>query len=426
MLKVISNIEAKSIIEQNFDSLAGIYNKSTAEHSKESSIISISDCLYSKLASDVKASEGVPAFDRSTMDGYAVKASDTFGCSDAIPAILNLAGSIKMGTKPGKEIKNNECMKIATGGMLPKGADAVVMQEYTETHNKNIEVNKPVSPGENVIFKHDDIKPQQVLLKAGQILLPHHIGTLASLGISELKAYKSTPDAKNTSKNTNAPKVAIISTGDELINIGETPKLGQIRDVNSYILEACVKMCGCQPVLYGIIKDEYDTLKSTLKDAIDKCDCILISGGSSVGSRDNTLKVLDECGEILFHGLSIKPGKPTILAKLNANKKQIASFGLPGHPVASYFVFLDIVAGHLCKNFTTQKKELKIDKAISSNHGRTEFVPAKIKTVDKLKIASPIFIKSGLISLLSDSDGYIIIDKDTEGAKTNSLVEYTS
>lgn len=422
MLRVISDINAKTIIEQNFDCLCGIYNKSESKHSKECSTTSINDCLYSKLACDIKASEGVPAFDRSTMDGYAVKARDTFGCNEAIPAILNLKGNIKMGAKPAKEIQNNECMKIATGGMLPKGADAVVMQEYTETHNKNIEVNKPVSPGENVIFKHDDIKPQQVLLKAGQILLPHHIGTLASLGISELKAYKSTPDDKNT----NAPKVAIISTGDELINIDETPKLGQIRDVNSYILEACVKMCGCQPVLYGIIKDKYDTLKSTLKDAIDKYDCILISGGSSVGSRDNTLKVLDECGEILFHGLSMKPGKPTILAKLKANKKQIAAFGLPGHPVASYFVFLDIVTGHLCKNFTTQKEELKIDKAISSNHGRTEFVPVKIKTVDKEKIASPIFIKSGLISLLSDSDGYIIIDKDTEGAKTNSLVEYTS
>lgn len=347
MLKVLSNNDAYELVKNSFTCLDAervIFNKS---YKSEPQKLNLKDCLYSKIADDIIAKEGSPAFDRSTMDGFAVIAKDTFGSSESIPALLKLSGNINMGQAATTDLNSGECMAIATGGMLPNIADSVVMKEYCEVHNDGtVEIQKAVSPGENVIFKYDDIKPNEVLIKSGQVLLPHHIGTLASLGITKINSYTHT----NKETNSKKPKVGIISTGDELVEISKTPKLGEIRDVNSYVLQACLQACGCEPVLYGIVKDEYELLSNAVKKAMGECDCILISGGSSVGQRDNTVKVLEEHGEILFHGLSIKPGKPTILASLQNKDKQIAAFGLPGHPVASYYVFLELVTKHLCQN----------------------------------------------------------------------------
>lgn len=345
MLKVLSNKDANELVKNSFTCLNAQRAKFKNSYKNKTEELNLKDCLYAKITKDVIANEGSPAFDRSTMDGYAVIAKDTFGSSESIPALLKLSGSINMGQAPSAELNEGECMAVATGGMLPTKADAIVMKEYCVQHSDGtVEIQKAVSPGENVIFKHDDIKPNEVLIKAGQILLPHHIGALASLGISKIEAFAHNPETSSSKK----PKIGIISTGDELVDISKKPRLGEIRDVNSYVLQACVQMYGCKSVAYGIIKDEYELLSNAVKKAMNECDCILVSGGSSVGQRDNTVKVLQEHGDLLFHGLSVKPGKPTILASLKNN--QVAAFGLPGHPVASYYVFLELVANHLCQN----------------------------------------------------------------------------
>lgn len=365
------------------------------------------------LYEDIRSAENVPDFNRSTVDGYAVCARDTFGASESIPSILPLAGEIKMGESAGKPIEKGTCVAVPTGGDIPEGADAVVMVERTEDYGDGtIGIIKPVAPGDNLIFRGDDVTLGEKLLPAGHILATHDIGALAALGIGTVNACEK-------------PLFGIISTGDELVEFTEKPRKGQIRNVNSILLETVVRQSGGLTRSYGIIRDNVEALSQTVETAISECQAVLISGGSSVGMKDATARVIEKKGSILFHGIAMKPGKPTILGSIGGKPV----FGLPGHPVAAYFVaqlfivpLIGFMMGCRKKNFGIPAK---LGEAISSNHGREEYIGVILNKTGDTLTALPIHGKSGLISILAGSDGYICIPRDCEGLPKAADVSVT-
>jgi len=365
------------------------------------------------LYEDIIADEAVPDFNRSTVDGYALMSSDTFGCSDSLPALLRRAGEVKMGSVPETDVRRGECVYVQTGGEIPAGADAVVMIEYTEDYGDGmVGILRPCSPGENIIFIGDDVTPGRKLYHKGHLIKPHDIGALSALGESVVKVCK-------------RPIAGIISTGNELIPFDERPAGGQIRDVNSNMLEAAAIAAGCEPLLMGIIPDEESALIAALKEA-DECDLILISGGSSAGNKDVTLRVIEKLGRSLIHGIAMKPGKPTIVGEIEAKSSGKPVFGLPGHPVAAYFIFEVFVYPLICRWFGTSPErrtlEASLDSQIPSNHGRAEFIAVKLEQGEEGLVAIPVIGKSGLITQMSGSDGYIAIPRDCEGLKQGSKV----
>ncbi len=396
MLKVVSTEKADEIINEAFS----FYALSTQRVGL--------DCLVGRrLAEDIFSAENVPEFDRSTVDGFAVSSEDTFGSSESMPCQLELKGEILMGQAAECEIGTGECVKISTGGMLPKGADSAVMVETTEElFDGTILIYKAVSPFENVTKKGDDVKEGQIVLKKGTLLSSKHIGVLASLGITEAECEKRL-------------KVGIISSGDEIVGVGEKPQGGQVRDVNSHILAALFRENDFDCELYGIVKDDYSELFEKTKRASEECDIILLSGGSSAGARDMTVKVINDLGEVFLHGIAMKPGKPTIIGRIG--KKAV--FGLPGHPAAAYFTArrFALPLAKRISGCTIDTKAVRASTAtnISSNNGREEFIPVKLED----KAAYPIFHKSGVISLLSEADGYIVIDRNREGLRAQEDVE---
>lgn len=398
MLKVESLESAKKIIENH------ILPNNTVEY------VDLKNASGRILAQDIISNEDVPNFNRSTVDGYAVIAGDTYGCSESIPAMLDIVGEIYMGEEADIDIKNNQCVKISTGGMLPKGADAVVMLEYTENELDNLCLcTKAVSPFENVVCKGADVLKNDILIKKGTIISASQIGILSALGIYSVPVKR-------------VVTVGIISTGDELVETSDELPIGKIRDINTYLLNSCCKSVNCNTILYGIIKDDYSSILESVKQATKECDVVLISGGSSAGTKDVTVNVINELGESYFHGVAMKPGKPSIFGVIN-NK---AAFGLPGHPLAAYFVFQELVKYALSEINATEyplhQAERKISANISSNNGREDFVCVKI--IDD-EFAMPILAKSGIISVLNNADGYITIPRNAEGIKANDKVRIT-
>ena len=368
--------------------------------------VSLAGCTGRKTATDIVSAEFIPPFFRSTVDGFAVSASDTYGSSESIPAMLTLKGEILMGERAETRIGKGECIKISTGGMLPEGADAVVMLVHTQTDFDGLcLVFKAVGPFENVTKKGDDITPGKTVIQKGTILSSKHIGILASLGITEIECVK-------------RPVVAVISTGDELIPITEKPTDGKIRNINSCMLSALLSENGCDVVDFGIIKDSKNLLEEALQKAAKQSDVVLISGGSSAGARDLTAEIINENGTLCFHGISMKPGKPTIFG--NCFGKPV--FGLPGHPTAAYFVSVRVVLpllkklGAVIRQNRTETAVLSCN--LPSNHGREEIVCVKLESGK----AIPVFGKSGIVSLLSESDGYVIIGRNCEGLKSGEAV----
>ncbi len=403
MLEVVSLEKAAALVAEAFGNLGGGVER-----------IALENACGRVIACDVVAEEGVPPFDRTTVDGFAVCAADTFGCSDALPALLTLAGEVLMGVDPDCACEPGTCVRIPTGGQLPAGADAVVMLEYCEEYGDGtIGVARPVAPGDNIVFKNDDIMPGEVLIPSGTKLCAHHIGTLASLGVIEV--------------DVRVPmRVGIISTGDEIVDVAQTPVASQMRDVNAPMLAAAVEACGGRAVRFPIVPDEYEALLAVVGNALELADVIIVSGGSSAGQKDNTARVLSAYGELLFHGIAVKPGKPTMCADVGGKPV----FGLPGHPVAAYFTFLELVApllgggwGHREARRSRRAVKAALDAAVPSNHGRSEFVAVRLSSADGVLVASPIRGKSGLISQLSCADGYFVIDRNQEGLAAGSEVE---
>jgi len=387
--------------------IAEIYNKKGTKKQ----LIKVVDALGRVLYEEIIAEESIPGFNRSTVDGYAVIASDTFGCSESIPAVLTITGEILMGQTARHRLMPGTSVGISTGGDLPEGSDAVVMVEHTESYGEDmVGVLRPAAPGNNIIFKGDDISVGERALKAGTILTAHEIGILSALGYTEVKVCKK-------------PIIGIISTGDELIMPMEKPKRGQIRDVNTPMLIAAMQHFGAQAFNYGIIRDQSEELSEAVCRASNECDAVLISGGASAGLRDMTANVIQSQGEILFHGIAMKPGKPTILGLINSKPV----FGLPGHPVAAYFVaqlfVRPLVSGMMGSVSARRTTDAEITEAISSNHGREEYIAVKINNSGT---ATPIRGKSGLIATLANTDGYICIPRNTEGisAKTQMMITF--
>ena len=402
MLTVLTPQEAHDTISKAFAD-----SKTSAE------TVYITDCLGRTSFEDITSDEYVPGFDRSTVDGYAVRARDTFGCSDSIPALLTLSGEVLMGGEYTKTLQADTCVAVPTGGHVPEGADAVVMIEYTENYGDGtIGILKPTAPGDNMIYKGDDVFPGKVLIPKGTVIRSHDIGGLASIGKEYVTVHKK-------------PVVGIISTGDELVPISETPKAGQVRDVNTSLLASAIIDAGAIPVILGAVIDDREKLRDLVKKALEQCDMVLISGGSSVGMKDATADIIGEFGEVLFHGIAIKPGKPTILGKAGTK----AIFGLPGHPVAAHFItriFVRPLIRSMCGCAETPiTTEAKITEAISSNHGRAECMGVFLETREDGLYAVPIHGKSGLITTIACSDGYIMIPRDCEGLPRGSIIPVT-
>lgn len=392
MLNVCTPEEAIEIIRREF-----------AGCSTDTELLPLSSCVGRVLAEDITANEYVPDFDRSTVDGYAVRAADTFGCSDAMPAVLTLRGIVSMGSSSGIVIHEGECAYVPTGGEIPEGADAMVMIEHSESYgNEEIGILKAAAPGSNIIYRGDDVFPGKTVLKAGRVLRAEDIGALAALGMSEVALKK-------------RPAIGIISTGDELVPVGKKPGAGQVRDVNSDMLASSVELFGAQAKQFGIIKDGYMRLRSAIVENLDSCDALLISGGSSVGQMDSTCAVIEELGTLLLHGIAMKPGKPTIMGRIGSKPV----IGLPGHPAAAFFVsdifvreLTAIMLGIAPRSFTASAL---LTEAVSANHGRAHYCGVVLSEQDGKLCARPVRSKSGLISSLAGCDGYFCIPRDSEG-----------
>ena len=400
MLHVKTPEEVLALIETEFAPVAG------------TEFVSLSQAMGRVLAEDIAATEYVPDFDRSTVDGYAVRARDTFGCSDAIPAILPLQGEVLMGEGAEFELNAEECVAVPTGGAVPRGADSVVMIEYTEDYGGEIGISKPAAPGQNMIFRGDDVYPGKVILQKGRVLSSQDIGALAAIGRIQVPVVK-----KLT--------VGVLSTGDELVPPEVIPGPGQVRDVNGPMLEAMLSAFGVNVVHYGIVIDDEAKLTAVVQKAAAECDAVLMSGGSSVGVKDAACRIIESMGVLLLHGIAIKPGKPTIIGK--AGIKPLV--GLPGHPVAAYFVtklfilpLLSRLMGRVQPAYTTTAL---VTESISANHGRAQYHCCRLERRDGVLYAHPIRGKSGLITTLAGADGYFCIDRDCEGLPQGAQVQVT-
>ncbi|MCR5522362.1 MAG: molybdopterin molybdotransferase MoeA [Clostridia bacterium] len=394
MLKVLTKDEAVKCIREK-----------TGAMRPETEYVNLNSARGRVLSGDILSNEDVPSFSRTVVDGFAVIAKDTFGASDSIPAQLETVGEVLMGEDTDLVIERGRCAKISTGGMLPKGADAAVMVEHTESENGLCLVYKAVSPNENITKKGDDIKEGEIALKSGRRIDTAETAVLASLGVYEVPVYKK-------------PVIAVISTGDELENDDVTA--GKIRDVNSFMLSCAAMQYGCEVITYGAVKDDRKLIKSAVSQCLEKADCVIISGGSSAGTRDMTVSILEETGEVYFHGLAMKPGKPTIFGM--AGGKPV--FGLPGHPLAAYFVFRLVVTEFIKSLTGTEDREIvtvaRLSENVPSNNGREEYLCVKINENNE---AVPLHTKSGIISVLSKADGFIKIERNTEGLFKGGFVE---
>ncbi len=356
----------------------------------------------------------LPEFRRSTMDGYAVVARDTFGGSQSLPAYLTLVGAVVMGTSPDIKIGTGQTVEIHTGGMLPSGADAVVMVEHTQRVNENeIEIMSPVAPGENVIQVGEDVARESSILPAGHRIRPQDVGGLLAVGITQVAVSK-------------RPVVGILSCGDELVMPDEDPAPGQIRDINAYTLAALIEQSGGEAHVMGIARDTFDDYQTLARTGFAEVDMLVLTAGSSVSTRDLTRQVIDSLGKpgVLQHGLAVKPGKPTILAVCD-NKPVI---GLPGNPVSAFLVAQQIVVplikhalGEIIIPAGTIIATLAAN--ISSATGREDRVPVTLRQTEDGWLAEPVFGKSNLIYTLVNADGYIQIPLNSNGLKAGTSVQ---
>ena len=389
--------------------------------------VSLSNALGRVLGQAILSPSDQPEFDRSTMDGYAVRSADTFGAAESRPAMLTVVGDIPMGVMPSRSIGKGEAMKIATGGALPKGADAVVMFEQTQpVDDASIEVVKAVAPEENVSKTGEDMKKDETVLAPGRVIRPQDMGALASMGIVRIPVL-------------GKPRVAIISTGNEIVPADTVPGPGKIRDSNSYNLEGLISQAGGIAVKKGILPDDYDRLRKSLEDALSDCHIILFTGGSSVGTADFTARVINDLGPpgVLVHGVSIKPGKPLIIGAVRGKGSDalIPVFGLPGHQAAVSICFEQFVRPVLTR-FTgavpdpalegvslSRTVKAKLARSIASSPGREDHVRVILEKRDDGLWARPVFGASGLISTLVKAVGTVVVPVNMIGVEVGEEVE---
>ncbi len=364
-----------------------------------SEAVPLSQVATRVLAEDLSAPHDWPLMDRSCMDGYAVNARDIFGSTETNPGYLECIATLSIEDVPTLSVLPGDCVRISTGGVLPKGTDAVVMVEHTqEMGTGTIEIRKSVVPGENVMQRGEDATKGQVVLRAGNVFRPQEIGLCAALGFEELTVVRQ-------------PRVGILSTGDELIEIGTTPQPGQVRDVNSYTITALVEQAGAVPTRYGIIKDDLDSLHRALSHAIAENDVVLLSGGSSIGVRDLTVQTVESMkdAEILAHGVALSPGKPTILGRVG--DKPV--LGLPGQ-VTSALVVVHVFVLPLLRHL--QGDTRAFDPAVRPVRKGEDYIRIRLEErAGKPLLAHPVLGKSGLLRTIVVADGLAAIPAEAEG-----------
>ena len=372
-------------------------------------VLPLDQCAGRILFQDTVSKIDLPEFNRATMDGYAVQAQSTFGASESLPALLKIVGEVEMGEVPTVSVQPGEAVRIATGGMLPDGADSVVMIEHAHALDEHtLEVFKSVAPLQHVMEVGEDFRREEQVLAKGSRIRPQEIGVLAALGQTHVAVYRQ-------------PTVATISSGDEIVPIEQNPSLSQLRDVNAYTLAGLIRLSGGIPLYLGIARDNFDELHGLCKNALDQADMVLISGGSSVGSRDFTLEVIEALpdAEILVHGVSISPGKPTILGA----SKQKSIWGLPGQVTSAMVVFhvmvrpfLEKISGLSEERLVAEHEVLAVlSRNLPSVQGREDYVRVKLVHRENQIYAEPILGKSGLIHTMVKADGLIKIDVNSEG-----------
>ncbi|MFN4132951.1 MAG: gephyrin-like molybdotransferase Glp [Candidatus Hadarchaeales archaeon] len=371
--------------------------------------VSLTDAVGRVLAEDVVAGRDVPPFDRSAVDGFAVIASDTFGASPAKPARLKMAGKVLVGSRPKLKVSRGNAVKIATGAPLPPGADAVVPLEQTKVAGKKVEIYAPITPGKNVSARGEDVKAGKKILEKGRIIRPHDVGLLAATGCSRLLAVKK-------------PRVAIISTGKEIVDPTAELGPGELPDVNSFSLFAAVKEAGGIPKIVGRARDDLEELKFLIRRALGN-DMVLVSGGTSVGERDFVPTAIAEVGEMLFHGVSLRPGGPAGFGLVDGKPV----FSLPGFPVATLISFrllarpaMNVMQG-LPPEHGRGIIRTRIARDVPSSLGRADVVRVKI---NERGLAEPVMSGgSGILSSMTKADGFIIIDERKEGLRKGEMVK---
>ncbi len=388
----------------------------TEYHPLANETVTIDNSLGRVLAEEVVSDVDIPGFRRSTMDGYAVNSASTFGASESHPAFLTVIDTIAMGEVPRFGVNPGQASRISTGGMLPDGADCVVMIEQTDLVADNaIEVYKSMAPGQNVIESGEDLEKETPLLKPGRRIRPQEQGLLAAAGKQQIRVYRK-------------PVVGIISTGDEVVPVDRKPQMGQIRDINSFTLSAMVTQAGGFPVTYGIVKDNAEDLKIKCMTALADSDMVLISGGSSVGVRDLSIDVMENLPDarVLVHGISISPGKPTILAR--SGDKIV--WGLPGHAVSAMVVFLAVVRpflNHLegvpADVDAAPHLTARLTRNLPSVQGRVDFIRVRLTRKDGELWAEPVLGKSGLIRTMVEAQGLVAIDLNQEGLEQGAIIQ---
>jgi molybdopterin molybdotransferase len=376
--------------------------------------VPILDALGRPLAADVLASVDVPHFTRAVMDGYAVAAADTFGASESQPAYLTVRGGVVMGAAPEGRVGPGDALRIATGGMLPHGADAVVMWEHTRESGDVLEVHRPVAPGEHIVTVGEDVREGELVLTRGHVLRPADIGLLAGLGVTEVAVAR-------------RPRVAIISTGDELVGPEEEPGPGRVRNVNQYSLGAWVRHLGADPLLFGRVRDDAGEILALVRRAVAAADLVLISGGSSAGARDLTRAVVESLGEpgLLFHGVAVRPGKPTVVGA----HRGVPVFGLPGHPISAMVIFLVLVRPLLERLLGIPPGEAgvkvlaRLTDNLPSQAGREDYYQVALRPAAGGMEAVPVFRKSGLVTAMVRGRGMVRVAPEREGLEAGELVE---
>ncbi|SDI43329.1 molybdopterin molybdotransferase MoeA [Paenibacillus naphthalenovorans] len=369
--------------------------------------VSIREAVGRVLAEDVYSREQVPPFARSTVDGYAVQAKTTYGASESMPAFLDITGKIQMGKRAEIPLLEGQAQYIPTGGMLPEGADSIVMIEHVEEVGDLLNVYRQVAPGENVIRAGDDVEIGEHVLHKGIRLRPQDLGLLAAIGITEVAVAS-------------IPVVGILSTGDEIVPPDKTElSPGEIRDINSVMIGSRLMQLGAEVIYGGIVQDEYEEFLARARALFGKVDFLLLSGGSSVGTRDFTVQVIEALGEpgVLVHGVATKPGKPTIIGKSQGKPVM----GLPGHPVSA-LIMLDLLGVPILKQLQGESKDAfdkrfkaRISRNVPSAVGRSDYIRVRLEEREDGLWAVPVFGKSGLVTTMVESDGIMEISANKEG-----------
>jgi len=381
--------------------------------------VAVADAAGRVLAADLLAREDMPHFDRANMDGYAVRARDTFGASASVPAYLELVGVVEMGRAPRLRLGRGQAARISTGGMLPAGADAVVMVEYTDeiegntlashASGRTVEVQRGAAPWEHVLRIGEDIAKGSKVFPRGRRLRARDLGALAGIGTTKVRVHR-------------CPRVGLLSTGDEIVAPAAKPKPGQVRNINAYSLVAMIREAGAEVIDYGVVRDRREALQAALANALRDNDAVLLSGGSSVGTKDIALEVMQEFArsEIVFHGISVAPGKPTILAK--ALGKPV--LGLPGHPQSALVIFdlfgaplLRVLGGEAAADVFRPQRTVRarLGRNLASKAGREDYVRVALEEAGGVLLAQPMPGSSGAIFNLVRADGLVRVPASAEG-----------